>query len=100
MSNHHTKISQFLSFVLRHQPDAIGITLDIEGWVDIAILIDAAGRNGKPLDLAVIRDVVATSDNCQPTCRVTSNNFLNNFRVIALRIEPDLILQHPVSGGT
>jgi putative RNA 2'-phosphotransferase len=36
------KISKFLSFVLRHQPEAVGITLDKEGWTDINILMHAA----------------------------------------------------------
>jgi putative RNA 2'-phosphotransferase len=62
MSHHHTTISKFLSFVLRHQPDAIGITLDVEGWVDITVLIAAAAKDGKTLDLDLIRQVVATSD--------------------------------------
>ena len=26
--------SKFLSYVLRHKPDAIGLTLDPEGWAD------------------------------------------------------------------
>ncbi|EFN4470857.1 RNA--NAD 2'-phosphotransferase, partial [Escherichia coli] len=28
------KTSKFLSFVLRHKPEAIGIVLDGEGWAD------------------------------------------------------------------
>lgn len=36
------KISKFLSFVLRHEPEAVGITLDKEGWTDINILMHAA----------------------------------------------------------
>ena len=31
--------SKFLSFVLRHKPEAIGIVLDREGWADIDKLI-------------------------------------------------------------
>ena len=31
--------SKFLSLVLRHRPDAIGLTLDDAGWVDIDELI-------------------------------------------------------------
>lgn len=62
MTNQYLEISKFLSFVLRHQPDAIGITLDLEGWVDIAVLVTAAAKNGKPFDQHLIRDVVATSD--------------------------------------
>src|SRR5262249_37189623 len=29
-----TEISKFLSFVLRHAPQEIGLTLDSEGWTD------------------------------------------------------------------
>jgi putative RNA 2'-phosphotransferase len=62
MSKQLSDVSKFLSYVLRHQPDAIGITLDREGWVDIAALISAAGNAGKQLDHQCIQTVVATSD--------------------------------------
>lgn len=57
MSKHHSEISKFLSSVLRHQPDAIGITLDLEGWTDIAELIAAAANDGKQLDRDMIQAV-------------------------------------------
>ena len=31
-----TRISKRLSFILRHQPQSIGITLDAQGWTDVA----------------------------------------------------------------
>ena len=62
MSKQHSEISKFLSSVLRHQPEAIGITLDQEGWTDIAALIDAAANVGKHLDRDLILAVVTTSD--------------------------------------
>lgn len=62
MDKQLAEASKFLSFVLRHQPDAIGIKLDLEGWADIATLIAAAGKHGKQLDLDLIRSVVATND--------------------------------------
>ena len=62
MSKQHTEISKFLSFVLRHSPDAIGITLDLEGWTDIAALIAAAAKDGKQLDRDLIQAVVTISD--------------------------------------
>lgn len=62
MSEQHSEISKFLSFVLRHQPEAIGITLDLEGWTDIAALIAAAANDGKQLDRDLIQAVVTTSD--------------------------------------
>lgn len=54
--------SKFLSYVLRHRPDAIGISLDAEGWADISALIAAAIAAGKQLDHALIQTVVATCD--------------------------------------
>jgi putative RNA 2'-phosphotransferase len=62
MSQQLSEISKFLSFVLRHQPDAIGISLDLEGWTDIAALITAAANDGKQLDRDLIQAVVTTSD--------------------------------------
>jgi putative RNA 2'-phosphotransferase len=54
--------SKFLSYVLRHEPQAIGLTLDSEGWADIEALISGAARDGKSLDRSLIENVVANSD--------------------------------------
>jgi putative RNA 2'-phosphotransferase len=62
MNKQHVEASRFLSYVLRHQPDSIGITLDREGWTDIASLIAAANKAGKRLDRKLIEIVVATND--------------------------------------
>lgn len=62
MSKQISEISKFLSYVLRHDPDAIGITLDYEGWTDIFALITAAANNAIQLDRDLIWVVVTTSD--------------------------------------
>ncbi len=62
MSKQLTEISKFLSYVLRHKPDAIGITLDLDGWTDIEALIAAAANDGKQLNHELIRAVVASND--------------------------------------
>ena len=54
--------SKFLSYVLRHAPDAIGITLDRQGWVDIDTLLAAALRSGTAIDRVTLDEIVATSD--------------------------------------
>jgi len=54
--------SKFLSFVLRHEPQAIGLTLDSEGWANIDALIDGAAGDGRTLDRTLIENVVASSD--------------------------------------
>ncbi|GKT15983.1 RNA 2'-phosphotransferase [Acidovorax sp. SUPP2522] len=54
--------SKFLSYVLRHEPQSIGLTLDREGWAPIDALIAAAALHGRALDRALIEQVVITSD--------------------------------------
>lgn len=62
MSRQHTETSKFLSYVLRHEPQSIGLTLDREGWADIAALIAGAQQSGRELDEALIRAVVESND--------------------------------------
>ena len=50
MKNNNTiKHSKFLSLVLRHKPETIGIVLNENGWVDIDILIQKINDFGKKL---------------------------------------------------
>lgn len=56
------RISKFLSYVLRHRPDEIGLTLDAEGWVSGDELIAKAAASGKPLTRETLDRVVATND--------------------------------------
>ena len=62
MSKQLTDTSKFLSYVLRHEPQSIGLMLDNEGWVFIDELIDAATRNGNTLDRDLLLQVVESSD--------------------------------------
>src|SRR3954464_15902936 len=63
MSNDPTiQTSKFLSLVLRHQPEKIGIMLDPAGWVAVDELLAALARHGKPLTEVELRHVVETSD--------------------------------------
>lgn len=57
----HTDTSQFLSWVLRHEPHAIGLSLNSEGWADMELLLAAAAKHGRALDRALVEKVVATS---------------------------------------
>jgi putative RNA 2'-phosphotransferase len=57
-----TRVSKFLSLVLRHQPDTIGLELDPQGWVAVDDLIRRAGAHGRRLTRAMIEEVVATND--------------------------------------
>jgi putative RNA 2'-phosphotransferase len=54
--------SKFLSYVLRHEPQAIGLCLDSEGWGSLDAVIDGATKQGRMLSRELIEQVVATSD--------------------------------------
>lgn len=60
-------MSKFLSLVLRHDPDKIGITLDKEGWTDIEELIKCANIYQKtegydPMTRVDIGEIVQTNN--------------------------------------
>jgi putative RNA 2'-phosphotransferase len=57
-----TEASKFLSYVLRHEPHAIGLALDTEGWAEIDALIAGARQSGHTLDLELIHAVVTSND--------------------------------------
>ena len=62
MKKTHNEVSKFLSYVLRHQPEAIGLELDSEGWANIDALIAGAAGQGQSLDKQLIEAVVEGSD--------------------------------------
>lgn len=62
MSAQRKSTSKFLSLVLRHQPGAIGLTLDQSGWVSVEDLLRALASHGKPLARADLESLVASSD--------------------------------------
>ncbi|MEN0052393.1 MAG: RNA 2'-phosphotransferase [Mucilaginibacter sp.] len=52
-------ISKFLSLILRHQPELIGIELDDHGWVNVDELLKQANAHGHSLNLELLNHVVA-----------------------------------------
>ncbi|WP_230661309.1 RNA 2'-phosphotransferase [Psychrobacter sp. I-STPA10] len=62
-----TNYSKFLSYILRHRPDSIGITLDSEGWANINELINNTHQSRQfnhHLSIDIIKTIVA-NDNKQ-----------------------------------
>lgn len=56
------RMSKFLSLVLRHKPEEIGLSLDPNGWADVDELIRLANERGTPLTRTVLQQVVAEND--------------------------------------
>lgn len=60
-SKNHTKLSKFLSLVLRHKPETIGLELSDEGWTDVNSLIKKMNKYGQKIDLETLKIVVDTN---------------------------------------
>lgn len=54
--------SKFLSLVLRHQPETIGVTLDPQGWIDVDVLLEAMARHDHRMDFTELERLVRESD--------------------------------------
>jgi putative RNA 2'-phosphotransferase len=57
----NTRISKFLSLVLRHQPETIGIQLDENGWIAVDILLKQMAAHNRGISKAILDHVVATN---------------------------------------
>jgi putative RNA 2'-phosphotransferase len=57
-----TSTSKFLSYVLRHHPESINLSLDKNGWAEIAQLIHKAEQHGKKLDRTIINEILEHSE--------------------------------------
>jgi putative RNA 2'-phosphotransferase len=57
-----TRLSKFLSKHLRHAPQAIGLTLQEGGWVNVADLLAACAAHGYSLTRDELEDLVEDND--------------------------------------
>jgi len=49
--------SKYIALILRHKPDAIGITLDEHGWASVSELIAGISKT-QPIDMAMLEQIV------------------------------------------
>lgn len=52
------KLGKFLSLILRHKPETVGITLDKNGWVDVKELIEKIKLSGRYIDMEILERIV------------------------------------------
>ena len=56
------RTSKFLSLILRHEPERVGLKLGDAGWVGVDELLKAVNSHGVSLTLDDLKHIVATSD--------------------------------------
>ena len=56
-----TKVSKYISLILRHKPETIGISLDEHGWANVEELIEGVTKT-HTLDMKMLEEIVDTDD--------------------------------------
>ena len=54
------KLSIFISLVLRHKPEVIGLTLDEHGWANVDELIEKLNHSKDQIDMEMLEEIVRT----------------------------------------
>jgi putative RNA 2'-phosphotransferase len=94
VSKELNKISKYFSFLLRHEPQAIGLQLDENGWASIEELIEKT--TDFKLDRNMIEVVVETNDK-QRFSISKDGLFIRANQGHSIEIDLDLIAQEPPS---
>lgn len=61
-NNRETKISKYISYLLRHHPEEGNITLDEEGYADTSALIAAVRKEFDEFDMPYLEKIVAEDE--------------------------------------
>ena len=87
MTDPHAQTSKFLSYILRHHPESIGITLDSQGWVNIDTLLAQAAQHNRSISREQLLDIVATN----PKKRFTLSADGSQIRAHSPVVPPDTL---------
>jgi putative RNA 2'-phosphotransferase len=102
MDKNLVRLSKFISLVLRHQPEVIGLNLDENGWAEVDRLIELAKQKGIEISKNQLEEIVATNDKK----RFSFNSEKSKIRANqghSIDVELDLIPKqppHPLFHGT
>lgn len=59
-----TNLSKYMSLILRHKPETIGISLDEHGWANVDGLINGIAQKNEGFNMDILEEIVRT-DNKQ-----------------------------------
>lgn len=96
-----TQISKFLSYVLRHHPESIGIQLDRNGWVNIDTLLQQAAKHRQNISRKLLMEVVENNNKKRFTLsddgkqiRAAQGHSTSQVQMQLTPLEPPAVLYH------
>jgi putative RNA 2'-phosphotransferase len=94
-------ISKFLSLLLRHKPEKIGLVLDKNGWANVNELMSKSAKHNVKFTLEQLEEVVETNNkkrfifnDDQTKIRANQGHSLKTVDLEFKNIEPDEFLYH------
>jgi len=94
MDKHSAKISKFLSLILRHKPQVIGLHLDANGWAQVDELIELVNQHGIALSSEMLDVIVGNNDKARFTFNADRTQIRAN-QGHSLNIDLDLVAEPP-----
>ncbi|GAB1266729.1 RNA 2'-phosphotransferase [Aurantivibrio infirmus] len=92
MDSNLKNISKYLSFILRHKPDDIGLELDESGWASIAELIEKSNKYNISRE---ILDIVVETNDKQRFAIDSKNNRIRANQGHSIDVELSLTAVEP-----
>ncbi len=95
-----TNLSRFIALILRHKPEAVGITLDEHGWASVSELLSGINASGNEIDMQTLEEIVAEDEkqrysfNADKTKIRANQGHSVNVEVELKNAEPPEILFH------
>jgi putative RNA 2'-phosphotransferase len=95
----HSNVSRYLSRVLRHEPQSIGLSLDAQGWAHIDEVVARAAAHGELLTPELVMQVAQGTDRQSFTCDGAGRIRANHGHTVPVDLgiepsEPPSILFH------
>lgn len=89
----YTKLSRYLSLILRHKPEVIGITLDRHGWAKVTDLIDGIAKD-YPISMEILEEIVRT-DSKQRYCFNEAHTLIRANQGHSIPVDVELVQTVP-----
>lgn len=61
-SKNDVSLGRFISLILRHKPETIGIRLDEHGWAEVPELLEGINRSGRAIDMETLERIVRENE--------------------------------------
>ena len=101
----YTKLSKYLSYLLRHHPEDLNLFMDENGFVSVKELIDKINNSGKySITFNILEEIVKTDlkkryafSEDKTLIKANQGHSFNNIKIMYESVKPPNVLYHGTS---